>query len=133
MKHTINEYVTIAYVQFKANAPWRPRTFTEKMCIISSKRNDEKVKAFATATAERWKKQLEDNHNELHLTYTIKVETIGVAGIDVLQGLLHSQYPKLLDILHDRQVRSICYSLAICVVCFPGFYGHRTTDRWRTR
>lgn len=85
MKHTINEYVTIAYVQFKANAPWKPRTFTEKMCIISSKRNDEKVKAFATATAERWKKQLEDNHNELHLTYTIKVETIGVAGIDVLE------------------------------------------------
>ena len=84
MKSSIRQYVSIAYVQFKTNAPYRPRTFTVRLCAISTKRNDAAVKAFAMATAKRWKEGLESDNIGLQVIYSVKVETIGVAGIDVL-------------------------------------------------
>lgn len=84
MKRNENFYVAIATIKFKAPKNYRPSTLTYRKCFVSVKRNDASVEKEASNTAEEWKRKLSEANHGVELSYSIKIETIGVSGIDII-------------------------------------------------
>lgn len=84
MKRNNDSYVAIAAIKFKAPKDYRPRSLTYKKCFLCVKRNDAAVKREATKTAEEWKRELAEANHGVELSYSIKIETISVAGVDII-------------------------------------------------
>lgn len=84
MKRNNDSYVAIAAIKFKAPKDYRPSTLTYKKCFMCTKRNDAAVKREATKTAEEWKRKLAEANHGVELSYSIKIETIGVSGVDII-------------------------------------------------
>lgn len=87
MRKSINYYVAMATITFKAPHGWRPSKVTCRKCFVCTKRNDAAVDEKATRTAEEWKQKiLEQSPGLKELTYSIKIETSGVCDFDILDN-----------------------------------------------
>ena len=84
MKRNNSSFVAIATIKFKAPKDYRPSTLTYRKCFMCMKRNDAAVEREATDTAEDWKRKLAEANHGVELTYSIKIETISVAGVDIM-------------------------------------------------
>ena len=85
MKSSINYYVAIATITFKAPQGWRPSMITHRKCFVCVKRNNAAVEREAKNTAEEWKQQILANNPGLEgLSYSIKIDTTAVCGFDIL-------------------------------------------------
>lgn len=84
MKRNINGYVAIATIKFKAPKDYRPSTLTYRKCFICVKRNDAAVEREASNTAEDWKRKLAEGNHGVECSYTIKIEYVGVSGVDFI-------------------------------------------------
>ena len=84
MKHNNNSYVAIATIKFKSPKGYRPSILTFRKCFICVKRNDPVVEKEASNTAEDWKRKLAEANHGIELSYSIKIETISVAGVDII-------------------------------------------------
>lgn len=84
MRRNNSAYVAIAVIKFKAPKYYRPSTLTYKKCFICAERNDAAVKREAIKTAEEWKRKLAESNNGVELSSSIKIETISVAGVDII-------------------------------------------------
>ena len=84
MKRNNNAYVAIATIKFKAPKDYRPSTLTYRKCFVCAKRNDAAVEREASNTAEDWKRKLAEANHGIECHYSIKIETISVAGVDFI-------------------------------------------------
>lgn len=84
MKRINNSYVAIATIKFKPPKGYRPSTLTYRKCFVCVKRNDAVIEKEASNTAEDWKRRLSEANHGVELSYSIKIETISVAGVDII-------------------------------------------------
>ena len=84
MKRNNNSYVAIATIKFKAPKGYRPSTLTYRKCFVCVKRDDAAVEREASITAEDWKRHLSETNHGVECSYSIKIETIGVTGVDII-------------------------------------------------
>ena len=84
MKRNNNSYVAIATIKFKVPKDYRPSTLTYRKCFVCVKRNDAAVEREASNTAEDWKRKLAEANHGLECSYSIKIETISVADLEIL-------------------------------------------------
>lgn len=84
MKRNNSSYVAIATIKFNAPKGFRPSTLTYRKCIICIRRDDAAVKREAANTAEDWKRKLAEANHGLECSYSIKIEGISVAGVNIL-------------------------------------------------
>lgn len=84
MKRNNNNYVAIATIKFKAPKDYRPSTLTYRKCFVCVKRDDAAVEREASNTAEDWKRKLAEANHGIECSYSIKIETISVAGVDII-------------------------------------------------
>lgn len=82
MKRNNNYYVAVATIKFKAPKGYRPSTLTYRKCFVCVERNGAVVEKEASNTAEDWKRKLAEANHGVELSYSIKIETISVAGVD---------------------------------------------------
>ena len=84
MKRNNNSYVAIATIKFKAPKGYRPSTLTCRKCFVCVNRNDTAVEREASKTAEDWKHKLSEANHGVECSYSIKIDTISVAGVDLI-------------------------------------------------
>ena len=77
MKNNSNAFVAIATIKFKVPEGWETRTLTFRKGFVYTKRKDAVIKRETSKTAEYFKQKLYEQ-NGLELSYTIKIETIGL-------------------------------------------------------